>query len=126
MGFWVSSLCLVHMGSSSFSGLPVVYKTLGLLWCASCWTRPLGGGRWGYYLGNHWEEHLKVHKTPYEYLGKFMRCYVWKPYMLALVGQPRLRGCDACMVYSVKWALRRNCRQKQRKTSFSPLWRFSV
>ena len=24
--FFVSSLCLVHMGSSSFAGLPVVYK----------------------------------------------------------------------------------------------------
>ena len=23
---------------------------LGLLWCASCWTRPLGGGRWEHYL----------------------------------------------------------------------------
>ena len=24
--FWVSSWCLVHMGSASFAGLPVVYK----------------------------------------------------------------------------------------------------
>ena len=27
---------------------------LGLLRCASCWTRPLGGGRWGHYLCNLW------------------------------------------------------------------------
>ena len=25
--FWVSSWCFVHMGSPSFAGLPVVYKT---------------------------------------------------------------------------------------------------
>ena len=40
--------------------------------------------------------------------------------MLALVRQPSLRGYDACMVYSVKGALRRNCRQTKYKTSFSP------
>ena len=27
---------------------------LGLLRCASCWTRPLGGGRWEHYLCNLW------------------------------------------------------------------------
>ena len=27
LGFWVSSWCLVHMGSASFASLPVVYKT---------------------------------------------------------------------------------------------------
>ena len=36
---------------------------LGLLWCASSWTRPLGGGRLGHYLCNLWEDHLKVHKN---------------------------------------------------------------
>ena len=35
----------------------------GLLRCASCWTRPLGGGRWGHYLCNLWGEYFKVHKT---------------------------------------------------------------
>ena len=44
--------------------------------------------------------------------------------MLALVGQPSLRGHYACMVYSVKGAPRRNCRQTQNKTSFSPFWIF--
>ena len=97
---------------------------LGLLWCAFYWTRPLGGGPWVYYLCNLWEEYLKVHKTPNECFGKFMVCYVWKPYMLALAGQPSLHGYDACMVYSNKGALRRNCRLKQCKTSFSPSWFF--
>ena len=44
--------------------------------------------------------------------------------MLALAEQPSLHGYDACMVYWTKGALRRNCRQKQRETSFSPLWVF--
>ena len=35
-------------------------------------------------------------------------------------GQPSLHGYDACMVYWTKGALRRNCRQKHRETSFSP------
>ena len=39
--------------------------------------------------------------------------------MLALVGQPSLHGYYACMVYWNKGALRRNCKQKQYKTSFS-------
>ena len=45
-------------------------------------------------------------------------------YMLALVGQPSLRGHDACMVCGVNGASRRSCRQKQRKTFFSPLFVF--
>ena len=40
--------------------------------------------------------------------------------MLALVGQPSLRGHYACMVYWNQGAPRRNCRQTQNKTSFSP------
>ena len=40
--------------------------------------------------------------------------------MLALVGQPSLHGYYACMVYWNQGAPRRNCRQKQNKTSFSP------
>ena len=40
--------------------------------------------------------------------------------MLASAGQPSLQGYYACMVHWNKGALRRNCRLKQRKTSFSP------
>ena len=36
----------------------------------------------------------------------------------SLTGRPSLLGYDAFMVYWVKGALRRNCRQKQYKTSF--------
>ena len=49
---------------------------------------------------------------------------IWKPCMLASVGRPSLHGYYACMVYWNKGALRRNCRQKQYKTSFSPSWVF--
>ena len=45
-GLFVSSSCLVCMGTSSLSGLPVEHKTW-LHWCAFCWTRPLGKVGWG-------------------------------------------------------------------------------
>ena len=41
--------------------------------------------------------------------------------MQALAGRPSHHGNDECMVFWVIGALRRNCRQKQRETSFSPL-----
>ena len=40
--------------------------------------------------------------------------------MPALVGRPSLHCYYACKVYSVKGASWRNCRQKQRETSFPP------
>ena len=69
---------------------------LGLLWCSSSWTRPLGGGRLGHYLCNLWGEYLKVHKIAYEYLGIYVVFWMWEPYMLASAGQPSLHGYD-CM-----------------------------
>ena len=69
---------------------------LGLLWCASCWTRPLGGGRWGHYLCNHWRECQAAHKIACFHLW-FHECFMnGKPYMLALAGQPSLHGYYAC------------------------------
>ena len=97
---------------------------LGLLRCASCWTRPLGGGRWGHYLCNLWREYLKVHRIAYKYLEIYVVFMMWEPYMLASAGQPSLHGYNACMVYWTKGALWRNCRLKQRETSFSPCWVF--
>ena len=43
-----------------------------------------------------------------------------KSYMLALLGRPSLHSYDACMVYWVQGASRRNCRPKYGETSFSP------
>ena len=96
---------------------------LGLLRCVSCWTR-LGGGRCGHYLCNLRGEYFKVHTTACKYFGMYVGFMIWEPYMLASAGQPGLRGYNACMVYWNKGAFRRNCRQKQRETSFSPLWVF--
>ena len=75
---------------------------LGLLRCASYRTCPFGRVRLGLYLCNLWGEHLKIHKVADMYFGSFLGIFIWKPYMLALVGQPSLRGHYACMVYSVK------------------------
>ena len=124
--FWVLGVLLCVLCTW---GVLVLLSSLcctrfGLLRCASYWTRPLGGGRWRYYLCNSLEELSKVHKTPYDCFGSFFGYYVWKLYMLALVGQPSLLGYDACMVYSVKGALWRDCRQTKYKTSFSPSWVF--
>ena len=44
--------------------------------------------------------------------------------MQASVGRPSLHGDYACTVHWDKGAVRRNCRQKQYKTSFSPYWVF--
>ena len=90
---------------------------------------PAGHALWaevggGHYLCNFWGEYLKVHKTADKYLGICVCFIVWKPYMLASVGQPSLHGHDACMVFWINGALRRNCRLKQRETSFSPYWVF--
>ena len=38
--------------------------SLGLLRCASCWTRPSGGGRWRHYLCNLWGNTSKFIKLP--------------------------------------------------------------
>ena len=43
---------------------------------------------------------------------------------MLLVGQPSLHGYYACMVYWNKGALWRNCRLKESKTPFSPVYVF--
>ena len=48
-GFWTfmflfGALCL--LGVSAFLGDPLLCKRFGSLWCASCWTRPLGVLQW--------------------------------------------------------------------------------
>ena len=64
-------------------------------------------------------------KTPAcQICEKICGVYAIKLYMLASAGQPSLHGYDACMVYWTEGAHRRNCMQKQRETSFSPLWVF--
>ena len=67
---------------------------------------------------------MKVHKTADKYLGICLCFMVREPFLLASVGRPSLHGDYACEVYWTKGAIRRNCRLKQRETSFSPYWVF--
>ena len=48
LGFLASLLCLVFLWEVLVLLVPLLRTRLGLLRCASCWTRPLGGGRWEY------------------------------------------------------------------------------
>ena len=67
----------------------------------------------GKFAGKHKKQ--PVVKT----VGFGIFCFL-KLHMLALVGRPSLRSYDACAVYRVKRASRRNCRQTECETSFSP------
>ena len=76
--------------------------------------------RWEHYLCYPWGVCWEAQKT-----SNYVKCWiggvlVFKLCMLALVGRPSLHGYDACTVCRVKGASRRNCRQKNGKTSFSP------
>ena len=72
--FWFLLGVLCIWGVLVFLG-SLLCTRLGLLRCASCWTRPLGGSRWEHYLCNLRGENLKVHKTAYKYLGIYVGFY---------------------------------------------------
>ena len=97
---------------------------LGFFRKASCWTRPLGGGRLGHYIFNLWGEYFKIHKIACMLFEGFRVFLIWKLFMLALAGQPSLHGYDACMAFWTKGALRRNCGQNLCKTSFFSFFGF--
>ena len=69
LGFLAALQCLVRMGVLALLVFSLVFTGLGSHRCASCWTRPLGGGRWEHYLCNLWEECLPAHKTAQYYQG---------------------------------------------------------
>ena len=117
-GFSLVFLCI--LGVLVLLVIPLVCTKCGFQRCASYWTCPLGEGRWGHYLCYPQGVGWKARKTASQ-----IKCKVWgfcvsKLYMLAFVRRPSLHSCDACMVYWVQGASRRNCRQKNGKTSFSP------
>ena len=115
LGSLTSARCLVHLESTSVPGLPVVYKTWVTLVCLLLDT-PFGR----HHLCNLWGECLAAHKTACKYFAAQVEFMMWKPHMLASAGQPSLNGYYACVVYWHMGALRRTCRQKHGKTSFSP------
>ena len=85
---------------------PLLCTRLGSRWCASCWTRPLVGGRWEHCLCDLWEDCLAAHKPAKYFSGtkdSFMR---GKPYMLALVGQPVSMVIMHMWFIGIKGALR--------------------
>ena len=110
----------MHLGGLALLVIPLVCTKLGFQRCASYWTRPVGGGRWGHYLCYPWGVCWAAQKTANQMWYGFCGFYVFKLYMLALVGRPSLHSYDACMVYQGQGASRRNCRQKYGETSFSP------
>ena len=56
-GLLLSALCI--WGVLALPVYRFVCTGLGSHWCASCLTRPLGGGRWRHYLCNLWEENAE-------------------------------------------------------------------
>ena len=104
----------VHLGVDHLG----VVRHVGRL--LSCWTRPEGGGRWGHYLCYLWGVCWAAQKTACQKCVWNSGFHYFKLKMLALVGRPSLHTNNACMVFWVQGASRRNCRQKQGETSFSP------
>ena len=118
--FWLLLGTLCILGVLVFVVYPLVCTKFGFQRCALYWTRPVGGGRWEHYLCYPWEVCWEAQKTTSCIHCGILGFLFFKLYMLALVGRPSLRSHDACTVYQVKGASRRNCRQINGKTSFSP------
>ena len=116
--FLFGALCM--LGAQALPDCTLWCTRLGSRWCASCWTRPVGGGRWGRYLCNLWGECLTAHKSANRYFWFHEYFLKMEPNMEASEGQPSLRGYYARMVYWTKGAHRRLCRQEQCETSFCP------
>ena len=47
---WLLLGILCILGVLALLVIPLVCTRFGFQRCASCWTRPWGGGRWGHYL----------------------------------------------------------------------------
>ena len=124
LGFVEAPWGAVCMGDTSSAGFSLILTGFGLRRSVVRWSRFFGGVRRGHSLrdsrGVFWitQKSVVVFGWEYCFFGYFML------YMLALVGLPSLRGCDACMVFGSKEASRRSCRHKYNKTSFSPLMFF--
>ena len=89
--------------------ITLVCTRLGFQRCASCWTCPWGGGRWGHYICYPWGVWWAAQNTASRIDDGFCDFACIKLYMLALVGRESLHSYDACMVYWVQGASRRNC-----------------
>ena len=50
LAFWLLLGALCILGVLALLVISLVCTRFGIQSCASCWTRPVGGGRWGHYL----------------------------------------------------------------------------
>ena len=55
MSFWLLLGTLCILGVLALLVISLVCTRFGFQRCASCWTRPEGGGRWEHYLCYPWE-----------------------------------------------------------------------
>ena len=124
--FWFLLGILCILGVIALLVIPLVCTRFGFQRYALYWTRLVGGGRWGHYLWYPWRVCWAAQKTACYDFCVFWGFCNFKLSMLALVGWPSLHSYDACMVYWVQGASRRNCRQKQGETSFFSKQGFSV
>ena len=81
--------CHVHMGALLVYTL--LCTRLGSRWRASCLTRPLGRGRWGHYLCDHWGECLAGHKIACQIHENICGFYDFKLYMGEIAGKSMVR-----------------------------------
>ena len=120
LGFCASLWCLVHMESASFASLPFCVQGLGYIGVLpaghALWAE-IGGGITFVTFG---ETAWQLIKLPFSVLGLRLNFGCGSHFCSPLWGRPSLHGSDACMIYWNNGALRRNCRQKFCKTSFSP------
>ena len=75
---------------------------LGFLRCASCWTRFLGGGPREHYLRDSRGVSWITQKSVFRFRWRWSDSGGIMLYMLVLVGQPSLRGRDACKVFRAR------------------------
>ena len=121
LGFLVSPWCLVHIRVYQLcQSSPLCVQGLGLKDvppAGHALRAEFGGGIIFVTLGEFAAQHKKTANTNFDRVCGFC---ISKLYFQALVGRPSLHSYDASMVYWVQGASRRNCRQKQGRTSFSP------
>ena len=119
-GFLAPPWYLVHLGDASFaSHPPCVYKAWVSKICLLL-DMPFGQRSVEALSLLPWGECLKIHKNCLQIFLDVCGIYDVGALLLASVGQPSLHGNYACMVYWIAGTFRRNCRQKQGKTFFSP------
>ena len=109
---------LCNVGVLALPVFSLVCTGLGSQRCASCWTRPVGGGQWEHYLCYSWGICWAAQKTACQIGEGIWKIHGFDLCMLASVGRPSLQSCDACMVYWAQGASLRNCRKNKVRPFF--------